>query len=99
MKWFKAANIDEIPKGESKLIDINNEKIALFNVDNEFFALKHECPHEGGPLAEGELVDNCIVCPWHGWMFDVKTGKCPDREAGTDTYEVKVEENEVFIRM
>jgi nitrite reductase/ring-hydroxylating ferredoxin subunit len=48
---------------------------AIFNVNGEFHAIENRCPHQGGPLADGWLEENIITCPWHGWCFDVRTGK------------------------
>ena len=48
--------------------------IALFNVDGQFHALDGVCPHQGGPLGQGELCGTIVTCPWHGWQFDVSNG-------------------------
>ncbi len=99
MAWTKVATKDEIAPGEFKLVTINGEQIVLFNLNNEFFALSHNCPHEGGPIGEGELVGSCVICPWHGWMFDVKTGKSPNRDARIETFEVKVKGNNILVNL
>jgi nitrite reductase (NADH) small subunit len=49
--------------------------VAVFNVEGRFFALDGICPHAGGPLAKGELHGCIVTCPWHGWQFDVTTGR------------------------
>jgi nitrite reductase (NADH) small subunit len=49
--------------------------VALFNVEGTFYALDGVCPHQGGPLAEGEVTGCIVTCPWHGWQFDVCTGQ------------------------
>lgn len=49
--------------------------MALFNVGGEFFALENSCPHQGGPIADGWLEGPEVTCPWHGWCFDVRSGK------------------------
>ena len=71
---------------------------ALFNVDGQFFALDGVCPHQGGPLGQGELCGSIVTCPWHGWQFDVEDGKnqitstiCQPR------FELKIEEGKVMI--
>lgn len=65
----------EIPRGQSRAVRAGRYDVAIFNVDGEFYALENNCPHQGGPIAEGWLEDNVISCPWHGWCFDVRTGK------------------------
>ena len=65
----------ELPAGASRSVRAGNFDVAIFNVDGEFFALENNCPHQGGPIAEGWLEANVISCPWHGWCFDVRSGK------------------------
>jgi nitrite reductase/ring-hydroxylating ferredoxin subunit len=92
------ASVSEFPAGTRKLVDIKGRPIIVFNINGEFFALANRCPHQGGRLSEGHLVGllesrepgcyrysrrgEIIRCPWHGWEFDVRTGKSwcePDR--------------------
>jgi nitrite reductase/ring-hydroxylating ferredoxin subunit len=92
------ASLNEFPAGSRKLVDIKGRPIVVFNIGGEFFALANRCPHQGGSLCEGRLVGliessepgqyrysrrgEIIRCPWHGWEFDVRTGKSwcePDR--------------------
>ncbi len=49
--------------------------IALFNVAGTFYALDGVCPHQGGPLGQGDLAGCIVTCPWHGWQFDVRSGQ------------------------
>ena len=85
------AALREFPAGTRKLIDIKGRQIAVFNIKGEFFSLANRCPHQGGSLCEGRLTGlveakepgeyrysrqgEIIRCPWHGWEFDVRTGK------------------------
>ena len=65
----------DIPRGERKIIDVDGISIAVFSIADKFYAIDSACPHQGGPLGNGELVDGAtIVCPFHAWSFDVKTG-------------------------
>jgi nitrite reductase/ring-hydroxylating ferredoxin subunit len=92
------AAIDEIPPGRHKLVEIDGRAIVVYNLDGEFFALNNRCPHRGGSLAKGirtGLVESTepgaycysrlgemVKCPWHGWEYDIRTGKSwcdPDR--------------------
>ncbi|MBT5877374.1 MAG: Rieske (2Fe-2S) protein [Candidatus Latescibacteria bacterium] len=85
------ANVDEIPPGERKVLEVDGRSIGVFNVDGEFYAIRNRCPHQGGPVCEGYLTGflkaripgeytytrqgEILRCPWHGWEFDVKTGQ------------------------
>lgn len=50
-------------------------EVAVFNVGGELHAIENSCPHQGGPLADGWLEGSVVTCPWHGWCFDVRSGK------------------------
>lgn len=85
------ARAGEIAPGERKLITIGGRSIAIFNLGGEFLALRNRCPHQGGPLGAGELFGvlessrpgeyvyrrpgEIVRCPWHGWEFDLRTGR------------------------
>ena len=63
------------PPGGKKLVEVDGRAIAVFNVDGAFHAIDDVCTHDGGPLAEGELIGCEIECPRHGARFDVRTGR------------------------
>ena len=73
--FVKVATRRELPPGGKKLAEVDGRPIAVFNVDGTFYAIDDVCTHDGGPLAEGELIGCEIMCPRHGARFDVRTGK------------------------
>ncbi len=91
MRSVVVARADEIAPGGRKLVTVGGRSIGVFNVAGEYFALRNRCPHQGGPLCEGlqfaplrapvpgiydRGADGEIIrCPWHGWEFDVRTGR------------------------
>ena len=98
--FLVAAKTSEISEGEGKIISINGKEIAIFNVKNEFFAIDNACCHHGGPLGEGILDGAIITCPWHHWKYNVMTGVNPiNPQIRVQTYEVKVENDEIKIRV
>ncbi len=100
-KKLKVAETRDLLSGTGKLIQADGHEIALFNVDNEFFAIDNVCSHSGGPLCEGELSADTIECPWHGAQFNVKTGAamCPPAPANVRSFPVEVKDNDVFIEL
>ena len=76
-RFVTLAQTNELPVGSMKEVEVDGRIIALFNVDGVISAIDGLCPHQGGPLAEGELSGTLVTCPWHGWQFDVKTGCTP----------------------
>ena len=96
--FVRVASVNDLKPGENKVVEVNGEQVALFNVDGEFFATTNTCPHRGGPLGEGFLEGDVVTCPWHGWRFNVKTGISPVvPTAKIPTYKVKVEDNDVLV--
>jgi len=97
--FVKVAELSDLPSGGGKVVIGPFDKpIALFNVDGEIFAINHVCPHRGGPLGEGRLDGAIVTCPWHGWTFDVRTGR-PDHPGGhaVAAYAVKVDGPSIYV--
>jgi 3-phenylpropionate/trans-cinnamate dioxygenase ferredoxin subunit len=96
----KVATADEVPTNGSKLVEIEGIRIALFNLEGEFYAIEDVCTHDGGPLVEGEIVNGHEVrCPRHGARFDIRTGAAlsfPAFEA-TTAYAVTVQGDDLLI--
>ncbi len=98
MTLVQVAVVNDIAPGQGKPISVNGKSFAIFNVNGKFFAIENTCPHAGGPLAEGMLEQNTVVCPWHGWEFDVTSGNCVVPGGfQLKSYKVEVKENEVWI--
>ena len=96
--FVKVAQTDEIPAGQGKCVEVEGKRIAIFNVDGAFYALDDVCPHQGGPLGEGELMGTTVTCPWHGWEYDVTTGiNLFDTDVKQDQFEVKVEGDDILV--
>ncbi len=97
----EAAGIDELKPGQSKLIEVDDREIALFNSNGEYFAIDSECTHVGGPLCEGEIEDGKIICPWHGAEFDLKSGQAIASPAEEDvrTYKVHIDRDSIKIEL
>jgi len=73
-KFVTVATTAELPPGERAVIELDNHYIAIFNVDNRYYAIEDLCTHDDGPLADGELTGYVIECPRHGATFDITTG-------------------------
>ena len=98
--WVKVAETNSLEDGEAKTVHVNGRAIALYKINNQFFATTNTCPHKGGPLGEGFLEDKIINCPWHGWKFDVTTGVAVlVPTVKIKTYKVKVEGNDVMVEV
>jgi len=77
MTFVRVARGAEIPAGRGRLVEAGSCTLAVFNGgDGCFYAVSALCPHEDGPLADGWLEGGAVVCPWHGFDFDLTTGLC-----------------------
>lgn len=92
--------IQDIPSGSRKMFRLNGREIAVFHVNQDFYAFKNSCPHHGVELSQGKIENDSIRCPGHGYQFDLKTGQC-DRDPflRASTYDLKIEGDQIFIRM
>jgi nitrite reductase/ring-hydroxylating ferredoxin subunit len=98
--WIRIAAPSDVPPGSAKELTAAGRVVALFNVEGTFYALDGVCPHAGGPLGEGLLHGNVVTCPWHGWQFDVTTGRhCLNARIEHTTFPVKVEGNDIFVEL
>jgi NAD(P)H-dependent nitrite reductase small subunit len=97
----RCGRADQIPPGGSKVVEIKEQVVAIFNMQGEFYALDNTCPHQGGPLGEGYLEEGGVIsCPWHGWTFDVKTGISPiDPDLKVGCYPVRIEDGEIIVEI
>ncbi|HEV8643771.1 MAG TPA: Rieske (2Fe-2S) protein [Methylomirabilota bacterium] len=92
MPFVRVAGAHDIPVGHGTLVESNGLMFAVFNVGGgRFYACGAICPHEGGPLADGWLEGQTVVCPWHGFDYDLETGTCRvDPDLAISVYPVRV---------
>ena len=98
--FTEVLNAAELPIGRIRAVKVDDRSVAISHTARGFFATDNSCPHRGGPLAEGDLIGDEIVCPWHLWGFDVRTGLCPgNAEYTIATHEVKVDGHRILVRL
>jgi len=97
----RVARLDDLPAGQPTLVESEGARIVLSRVNDHVFACSDECVHQGGPLSESRLSGTRLTCPWHGWMFDLKSGTClmPSRGGPIVTYPVTVEAGDVWVEV
>ena len=99
MARHRVANVSEIAPGATRRVVVDSLEVLLCNVDGKIYAIEDVCTHDGGPLDQGELEGDRVVCPRHGATFDVRTGDALTLPAVMPlmTYEVQVEGDDVFV--
>ena len=92
--------LDEFVDGQGRRVEAGGKEIAVARIGDQFFAFDDICPHQGGPLSEGTIDGEEVVCPWHAWVFNVKTGTSPVAPNVTiDIFPVRVDGSDVYVEV
>ena len=99
MTAIRVGGAGEVPSGGLRLVEAEDRRVVLARVGDAVYACDDACAHQGGPLSQGRLSGHRLACPWHGWMYDVRTGDCvfPGRGARVTTYPVRVEDGVLWL--
>ena len=94
-------SLAELVPGVPRLVEADGTRVVLVRVGDDVHALGDVCAHKGGPLSEGKLTGTRLACPWHGWMYDVRTGQCvfPGRGAAVPRFAVRVDNDNVCVEV
>jgi len=95
----RVAAFDDLVDGQARHVKIGKRDIALVRAAGEYFALSNVCRHAFAPLAEGFADGYQLMCPWHGWRYDVRDGTTDHPDSDVRTYPVTVRDGEVFVRV
>jgi nitrite reductase (NADH) small subunit len=96
--WTRLARVDELPVGRVTEVAAGDRTVALANVDGQLYAVDSTCPHAGGPLGDGQLAGCTLTCPWHGWSYDVRTGRSTvDENVKVATFPVEVVDGVAYL--
>ena len=93
------AEFEDLEAG--KLVEAGGQSIAIFSLGGSLYAIESTCPHRGGPLAEGMMAEEEVICPWHGSRFNIKTGAVltPPAQRGVKSFPVRVTGNDVEVEV
>ncbi len=97
----RVGRLEDVPAGRVRLVEVGGVRVVLARVQDDVYACHDACAHKGGPLSEGKLSGVRLACPWHGWMYDVRTGECvlPGRGARVARYPVRVDAGEIWVEV
>ncbi|HEX8709652.1 MAG TPA: non-heme iron oxygenase ferredoxin subunit [Pyrinomonadaceae bacterium] len=94
----RVGRVEDVPPGRGATVELlNGTELALYNVGGEFYAIENFCPHKGAPLADGRLCGHAVECDWHGWRFDLRTGRCLTNASAVESYQVVIEDGWIKI--
>ena len=90
--FLQIAPAGELPEGERMFIEVEGRSIVIFNLAGKLYAIGDVCSHDNGPVGDGEIEEQWIICPRHGARFDIRTGKATSLPAVVDipSYPVRV---------
>lgn len=98
--WIDVAAVKEFPPGEMRSVDADGTRIAVVNLDAEYYAIEDVCTHDGGQLTGGPLCGDAIVCPRHGARFSIKTGEvlAPPAYEPVAIFPLRIQSGRVQVR-
>ncbi|MBI4547050.1 MAG: non-heme iron oxygenase ferredoxin subunit [Ignavibacteriae bacterium] len=98
---IKVADKKSLESRNAIMVEAGGQKIAIFKVGNDYYAIGDTCTHRGGPLSEGDVEGTTVTCPWHGAQFDVTSGKVlePPAQMNVPSYKVVVEGEDIKIEL
>ena len=98
MAFIKVGSLSSLPPDSVTEVMIGDDAYAICNHAGQLHALWGICPHAGGPIGQGTLQDNSIVCPWHEWAYNCQTGENDyDPAVKLDKFAIKVEGDDILI--
>jgi 3-phenylpropionate/trans-cinnamate dioxygenase ferredoxin subunit len=98
-QWITVAKSKDLAPGQRQCVEVQKFHVVLFNQAGELYAIENVCPHAGLPLADGALANRTLICPYHGYCFDIKTGRNIDYQDDTPvrTFPVRIEGDDLQI--
>ena len=98
--WIWVTETANVPPREGRAIVVAGRELALFNLGDRFVATDNRCPHKGGPLADGIVSGDRVVCPLHGWKINLWSGgvdRPADTAACVTTYPTRVDNGIIVV--
>jgi len=99
LKFIEIARVDQLPAGERLFVDVSGKSIVIFNLAGKLYAIGDVCSHDNGPVGDGDIDENEIICPRHGARFEIRSGKATSLPAIVDipAYPLRVENGMIVL--
>ena len=101
-KWVDVGSKDQLQDGAKLCTSAAGQELVVLNVDGELYAIANVCPHAGMPIGEGDCRGHVITCPFHGYAYDIRSGRhveFPHEELPVQTFRVRVEGERVQVQL
>jgi len=100
MSWTRVGKANEFSERKGRTLRIRGLRIAIIRYEDQLYALDAVCPHTGADLGLGRVKNGRVICPEHGWTFDLGTGCMPEtKDIAVRTFPVKTEGESVFVAL
>ena len=98
-RYVRVGRVSDVPEGGAEVFEVEDRRIAVYRIPEGLFAIDDICTHDGGPLAQGEVEGDQVICPRHGARFSIKTGAALSLPAitGVTSYPVRVEGDDLLV--
>jgi nitrite reductase (NADH) small subunit len=98
--WMRVGAMDDVPLREGRVVRIGGHEIAVFNLGDRVLAVDNRCPHKGGPLADGIVVGDAVVCPLHAWRVNLESGGVERPSAAAvcvPRYDARLQDGHIWV--
>ncbi|MDT8436203.1 MAG: thiamine pyrophosphate-binding protein [Gemmatimonadota bacterium] len=96
-EWVDVGAAEDFPEGEVRGVQVGSSQVAVVRTAGGLHALEGSCPHQGGPLTDGAVCDGALRCPWHGYDFELSSGRGVGNEFEARTFEIREQEGRIEV--
>ena len=98
--FYYICNFKELEENKGRRFYVNDTDIAAIKYEGKVYILSNVCPHQLAPsIYEGFVENGCVICPLHGWTFNLSNGRLPNGGRGLESYQVKIENDKIFAKV
>ena len=99
-EFVSVGRVSDFVPGQGRIVVVNGRHVALFRLDDGFFAIDNLCLHQAGPLCEGEIDGGVVTCPWHGWSYEIRSGTLvQDPRVGVSKHNTRIVNDDVQVQL
>jgi nitrite reductase (NADH) small subunit len=99
-EFVTVGRVGDFVAGNGRMVVVNGRHVALFRLDDGFFAIDNLCLHQAGPLCDGDIDGGVVTCPWHGWSYEIRSGTLvQDPRVGVSKHNTRIVGDDVQVQL
>ena len=99
-EFVTVGRVADFEPGRGRMVVVNGRHVALFRLDDGFFAIDNLCLHQAGPLCDGDIERGVVTCPWHGWSYEIRSGTLvQDPRVGVSKHNTRIVGDDVQVQL